>query len=380
MRKSTLYWLLAVCCLSACDGDHTPAIQTPPPAEVGVITIAPATVALAMELPGRLEATRVAEVRARVPGILLRRVYREGSDVRAGEVLFRIDPAPLQAVADAASAALQNAQATLVDAEAKLQRYTVLLKADAVSHQDYDDALAARQAAVANVASATAALRSARLNLSYATVVAPIAGRAGRALVTEGALVGQSEVTPLTTIEQIDPIYVDITESSADLLRLRRALEAGRLHAPATAAVTLTTEDGQRYAMPGKLLFGEQSVDPATGSVFMRAEFPNPHAELLPGMYVRAQVQQAQRSAAIRVPLQAVMRTIDGAQVYVVGADSKVSARPVTTGSMQGQFWIIETGLRSGERVIVDGIQKAKPGAKVKCVPWQDPLTSKEQG
>ena len=344
----------------------------PPPAEVGIITVAPTRLALTTELPGRLEASRVAQVRARVPGIVLKRAFREGSEVKAGEVLFRIDPAPLQATFSGTEAAVAKAEANLAQTTLKAQRYKPLVETNAISKQEYDDALTAQKQATADLAMSRATRQSAGLNLGYATVTAPISGRIGRAQVTEGALVGQGEATPLATVQQVDPIFVNLTQSSTDLLRLKRSMASGKLQSAGenAARVTLLTEDGQVYPQSGKLLFSDLTVDESSGAVTLRAEFPNPNRTLLPGMYVRARLEQAVNEAALTVPAQAVQRTTDGASVLVVGPDNKVAARPVKADTMQGNVWIVSAGLKPGDRVIVEGVQKAKPGATVKPVAW----------
>jgi len=346
-----------------------------PPSEVAVVTIAPERITIANELPGRLEATRIAQVRARVAGIVLKRTFREGSEVKAGEVLFKIDPAPFKAAYDSSAAALARAQATQTQATLKVQRYKPLVEVNAISKQDYDDAFAAQKQADADVASSKAALQTAALNLGYATVTSPISGRIGRALVTEGALVGQSDVTQLATVQQLDPIYVNLTQSSNDLLQLQQAMATGQLKTVGKdkAKVTLVTDDGRPYPLPGKLLFSDITVDSTTGAITIRAEFPNPNRTLLPGMYVRAKLEQAVNEAAIVVPQQAVMRDLNGSSVLVVDADNKVAARPVKTGAAQGDSWIVTDGLKAGDRVIVEGLQKTKPGAPVKPVPWTGP-------
>lgn len=344
-----------------------------PPPEVAVVTVAPQRLAISNELPGRLEATRVAQVRARVAGIVQKRAFREGSEVKAGELLFRIDPAAYQATLESAQAALARAEANLAQASLKLQRYKPLVEINAVSKQEYDDASAAQKQAAADVASAKAARTTASLNLGYASVTAPISGRIGRALVTEGALVGQGEATQLATIQQLDPIYVNLTQSSSELLQLQRAMASGQLQGvgQGKAAVTLVMEDGTPYPLPGKLLFSDLAVDESTGAVSLRAEFPNPQRTLLPGMYVRARLEQAVNEQAISVPQQAVTRTADSASVMVVGTDGKVAVRTVVTGGAQGSAWLIREGLQAGDRVIVEGLQKVKPGATVKVVQWQ---------
>ncbi|MFJ2989734.1 efflux RND transporter periplasmic adaptor subunit [Collimonas sp. NPDC087041] len=364
---------LAVAVLSAVAAcGKKPEAQVPPPPGVSVVTIAPESLALSTELPGRLEATRVAQIGARAAGIVLKRSFREGSDVKAGQVLYLIDPAPLQAAYDNAQATLAKAEANLTTATLKAQRYKPLVDVNAVSKQDYDDTVAAQKQAAADVASAKAARQTASLNLGYATVTSPIAGRIGKALVTEGALVGQGEVTQLATVQQIDPIYVNLTQSSTDILKLQDAMRNGQLKSAGQgqAKVTLKTEDGRVYPQSGKLLFSDLTVDPNTGSVTLRAEFPNPDHNLLPGMYVRAKLEQAVDESALTVPQQAVQRDLNGASVFVVGADNKVSVRPVVADKAQGDKWIVTEGLKSGDKVIVDGLQKVKPGAVVNPSPW----------
>jgi membrane fusion protein (multidrug efflux system) len=342
-----------------------------------VVTVTPGSVTLNSELPGRTEASRIAQVRARTAGIVLKRVYTEGGDVKAGEVLFRIDPAPFQASYDSAQAAVAKAEANLAQAELKVKRYKPLLAAQAVSQQEYDDAVTAQKQAAADLATGKAARTTAGLTLGYATVTAPISGRVSRALVTEGALVGQGEATPMATVQQLDPIYVTITQSSTEVLKLQRALAEGKLKNAGTkreARVTLVTEDGQLYPHAGRLLFSDVSVDETTGSVSMRAEFPNPQRVLLPGMYVRARLEQGVNDAAITVPQQAIVRTNEGSTVLIVGADNKVISQPVTANANDGNNWVVSNGLKGGERIVVEGFQKAKPGATVNPQPWQGPV------
>lgn len=366
---------LAVAILSAVAacGKKPDAQGAPPPAGVSIVTIAPERLALTSELPGRLEATRIAQIGARAAGIVLKRTFREGSDVKAGQTLYLIDPAPLRATYDSAQAALAKAEANLTTATLKAQRYKPLVDVNAVSKQDYDDTVAAQKQAAADVASAKAARETASLNLGYATVTSPISGRIGKALVTEGALVGQGEVTQLATVQQIDPIYVNLTQSSTDILKLQEAMRKGQLQGAGQgqAKVTLETEDGHAYPQSGKLLFSDLTVDPNTGSVTLRAEFPNPDHTLLPGMYVRAKLEQAVDAAALTVPQQAVQRDLNGASVFLVGADNKVAVQPVKADAAQGDKWIVTEGLKAGDKVIVDGVQKVKPGAVVNPSPWK---------
>jgi membrane fusion protein (multidrug efflux system) len=325
-------------------------------------------------LPGRIEAVRVAEVRARVAGILLKRQFEEGADVKAGDVLLEIDPAPLRATLNSAKAVLAKAEANLKQAQAKADRYKALVEFNAVSKQDYDEAAAMALQAEAEVLAGKAGVETASLNLGYATVTAPITGRIGKAKVTEGALVGQNEATPLATIQQLDPIYFDFTQSSTEVLRLRRALEQGKLKglAPGEAKVTLLLEDGTIYAHPGNLLFSDITVDPTTGMITLRASAPNPEHLLLPGMFARGQLEEAVDSAALTVPQRAVMRGPDGsATVLVVNATNTVELRVIQAEATRGDKWIVSDGLKPGERVIVEGLQKAMPGRPVTPVPFQ---------
>ena len=342
-----------------------------PPAEVSVVTIEPGKLALTTELPGRLEAMRTAEVRARVAGIVKQRVFKEGSDVKAGDVLFRIDPAQFKATYDSAAASVARAEAVRDQTRAQADRAESLIGKKMISQSDYDLAIANAKQAVADVAAAKAAQETARLNLSYATVTAPISGRIGRALVTEGALVGQGEATQLALVQQIDPLYVNFTQSSVEVLKLKRALDGGTLkRADGQAEVSLLLEDGTEYKHKGKLLFSDMSVDPNTGSITLRAEFPNPQRLLLPGMYVRVRLEQAVDNNAITVPQRALQRNPQGGTVMIVGADGKVVVQQVTVGEAQGDYWIITDGLKGGEQVIVEGVQHAQPGAVVKAVPF----------
>lgn len=364
--------LMAV--LAGCNKQSAaPSAQQMPPTEVSVVTIEQKPIAIISDLPGRIEATRISQVRARVAGIVLKRTFEEGSEVKAGQVLFRIDPAPFQATADSAKAALAKAEANLTQTSLTAKRYKPLVEANAISKQEYDDAVTAEKQAEADVASAKAALTTANLNLGYATVTAPISGRIGKALVTEGALVGQGDATQLATIQQLDPIYVNLTQSSSDLLRLRKAVEEGKIKGVAggQAEVHITLEDGTQYPYSGKLLFSDVTVDEGTNTVTLRAEFPNKDRSLLPGMYVRTKLEQAINENAITVPQQAVVRTANGSIVMVVDKDNKVAAHPVQTAGVQGNDWIVTQGLNTGDRVIVEGLQKTGPGATVSPVPWK---------
>lgn len=351
--------LLAACGPSSAPGGAGPGGM--PPTEVGVVTVTPGDIGLVSELPGRLEASRVAQVRARAAGILQKRLFREGSDVQVGQPLFQIDPAPY-------AAALARAEANLAQATALAERYKPLVEANAVSKQEYANAVAAQKVAEADV-------QTARINLGYAHITAPISGRIGRALVTEGALVGQGEATQLAVVQQINPMYVNFTQSAAEAMALRRAMERGQLkRAGADAAsVRIVLEDGSEYAQAGKLLFSDLTVDATSGQVTLRAEVPNPGGALLPGLYVRVRLEQAKAANAITLPQQAVTRSPQGDSVMVVGADGKVSPRPVKVGNQQNGQWVILDGLKAGEQVMVDGFQKLRGDAPVKAVPWQAP-------
>jgi membrane fusion protein (multidrug efflux system) len=362
-------------------GKGGPGAPGMPPPEVSVITLQREPLTLTTELPGRIDAVRVAEVRARVPGIVLNRQFEQGADVKAGDVLLQIDPAPFQANLNSAKAALAKAEASAKQARAKADRYAALVQHNAVSKQDYDDAVATAQEEEADVLASRAAVENASLNLGYATVVAPITGRIGRAKVTEGALVGQLEATPLATIQQLDPIYFDFTQSSTEVLKLRRALESGRLKAfgPGEAKVTLKLDDGTIYPHPGKLLFSDITVDQTTGMITLRALVPNPDHLLLPGMFARALLEQAVDKNALTVPQRAVLRGPNGtATVMVVKPDNTVEPRMINTEAAHGDSWVVASGLEAGERVIVEGILKAIPGQPVVPVPFQVPQANSQ--
>lgn len=349
------------------------AAQAKPP-EVGVITVQLGSLPVVSELPGRLEAFRTAQVRARAAGILQKRLFQEGSDVKAGQKLFQIDSTPYQASLQSAQASLAQAQASLAQAAATARRYKPLVEANAISKQDFDAAIATEKAAQAQVAAAKAGVTNANVTLGYAAVTAPISGRIGRAMVTEGALVGQGEATQLATIQQIHPLYVNLTQSSTEILRLKEALANGTLSRDGSnaAQVRVFTEDGREYAHTGKMLFTDLSVDQSTGQVSVRAELPNPQGLLLPGMYVRVQLEQAQRANALAIPQQAVTRNEKGNFVMVVADDGSVAPRPVQISGSQGTDWVITGGLKNGEKVMVDGLVKVGMGAKkVTPVPWQ---------
>ena len=391
LRRSSLATLLpgvlVALALGACGKDPAPGGAAPggggapPPPAVGVITVAQQPVALQNELPGRVEPLRTAQVRARVTGVVLQRQFQEGSDVKAGQPLFRIDPAPYQASQESANAQLARAQAGLAQATATAERYRPLAEARAISQQDYVNAQAAQKAAEAEVAAARAALQSARINLGYAQVTAPISGRIGRALVSEGALVSAAEATQMALIQQISTVYVNFTQSSGEVLRMRKAMASNQLRRVGgggnSIAVRVVLEDGSELPRQGRLLFTDLSVDATSGQVTLRAEVPNPDGLLLPGQYVRVRLAQAELPAGILVPQQAVTRSNQGDTVLVVGADNKPVRRPVKVGSAQGGMWVVTEGLQPGERVIVDGFQKMfAPGAPVTPVPWTPPAAA----
>ena len=369
--------LAAAALLSACSkGDNAQAgggAQAMPPATVGVLTMQPQSVALQIELPGRVEPVRVAQVRARVNGVVLKRLFREGSEVKAGQALFTIDPAPYKASLDSAQASLARAQANLTQATAQAARYKPLVEANAISKQDYINAVAAQKQAEADVAVGRAAVTTARISLDYAQVTAPIAGRIGQALVTEGALVSATEATQLALIQQTSTVYVNFTQSANDVQRLRKAMASGQLRSAGQGAaeVHVVFEDGSVLPRTGKLLFSDLTVDATTGQITLRAEVPNPDSALLPGQYVRVRLAQAELPNGYLVPQQAVTRTNQGDSVLVIGAENKPGPRPVKVGSAQGSNWIITEGLKAGDQVIVDGFQKMMvPGAPVNPVPW----------
>jgi membrane fusion protein (multidrug efflux system) len=354
----------AAAALAGCGHPQPPKAQTAPP-QVAVVAVHKSSVPVYTDLPGRTSPWQVAEVRARVDGIVQKRLYAEGATVRAGEPLYRIDPAQYQAQLNSAIAAERKAEANLAATRAQAQRYQDLLSSNAVSKQASDNAVAAAGQAAADVASAKAAVALARLNLGYTQVAAPIAGRTSTSLVTQGAYVQASQATLLTTIQQLDPIYVDLTEASAAGLRLR----ADSLADPARQPhVTLTLEDGSTYPLPGRLEFSGTTVDPATGTVKLRAVFPNPKGLLLPGMYVRARVEQG-KIETLLVPAKAVAHDPQGRPtVLVVDAAGKVGQRVLQASTLQDGAWVVTGGLHDGERVIVAGLQQARPGMSVRAV------------
>jgi membrane fusion protein (multidrug efflux system) len=341
------------------------------PVEVGVVKLESAPVTLTRELPGRTSAFRIAEVRARVNGIVLKRLFTEGADVKEGQPLFAIDPAPYRATLEGAKAQLARSEAQLANAKLVAERNADLVKDNAVSKQEYDTTMAALRATEADVAAGKAAVDVAQINLGYTTVTSPVSGRIGRSMVTEGAYVQQAQATLLAVVQQLDPMYVDVTQASVDLLRLRQDLEAGKVQRAGRdqAKVKLVLEDGRDYPVPGALQFTDVTVDPSTGSVALRALFPNPKRDLMPGMFVRARLEEGVNPEALLVPQQAVTRDQKGLPfALVVGADGKVERRPIVTDRVIGDAWLVTSGLKAGEQVIVDGLQKVRPGAEVKTV------------
>nr|WP_207203902.1 efflux RND transporter periplasmic adaptor subunit [Pseudomonas sp. TH31] len=342
--------------------------ETGPLATVRIETIETQALSIHNELSGRIAAPCSAEVRARVAGVVLERTFREGSDVKKGEVLFRIDPAPFKADLDSAQARLRKAEANALQARLQAQRYSQLIESKAISTQEYDNAVSADHQASADVTANKAAVERAKLDLSYATITAPISGRIGRALVTEGALVGQSESTPLALIQQMDPIHADLTQSMRELSELRKAFRAGQMQPVDRDQVkaTLIQDDGNLYPLPGKLLFSDISVDPGTAQVIVRSEFPNPDLDLLPGSFVRVRLEQALNQQGISVPQRAIQRDSAGiAQVLLLDASGRVNQRPVQLGQVLNHRWIVTGGLRPGDRIVIEGLQHARPGEKV---------------
>lgn len=364
--------LLAATALLAACGGKSGAPPASGPVEVGVVTVTPTPVTLTRELPGRTSAFRVAEVRARVNGIVLKKLFVEGSDVKEGQRLFLIDSAPYEAALDGARAALARAEANQANARLQGQRYADLVEDKAVSRQEYDTAMAAQKSAEADVAAARAAEQTARINVGYTAVTAPVSGRIGRAAVTEGAYVQAAQATLLATVQQLDPVYVDVTQSTDEVLKLRRDLESGKLQGAGKgqARVRLVTGDGREYAEAGTLQFTDVTVDPGTGSIALRALFPNPKGELLPGMFVRARLEEGVSPQALLVPQVGVTRDQKGVPVaLVVNAEKKVERRQLVTDRAVGDAWLVTDGIKAGEQVIVEGLQKVRPGALVNPVP-----------
>ena len=372
--------LLSILCLgpvlTACSESHSSSSAAPPPPPVvGVMSVKPQSMAMMRDLPGRVAPTRVADVRARIGGLVTKRFFQQGSHVAEGAQLYQIDPAPYQAELASREADVALADASLTVARQQSDRFEALLVKQATSRAQFETAYATMKQAEAKLAGAVAARSRARLDLDYTTVRAPIAGQIGRALLTEGALIDQNSPTAiLARIQQLDPIYVDITQSVGELRKLRRDLASGELSrvAPGAATVRLIMEDNELYAHSGRLLFSDVTADPSTGQVTLRVEIPNPEGELFPGMYVRARIEQAIDQDAIAVPQQAVQRNADGAaEVFLVNADRTVETRSVETGNVVHGMWIVREGLKPGDTVIVDGIQRVSAGAKVEPRPFE---------
>lgn len=357
-----------------------------PPVAVGTITAEPETLPVTNNLPGRIAPTRIAEVRPRVSGIVVERVFQQGTMVKQGDVLYRIDPAPFRVRVASAEAAMKRAEASQLQARQHSDRIVELLERKVASTQQQETAVAQLAQAEADVAAARAGLDAAQLDLQYSEVRAPISGRIGRALITEGALVGTGAADILATIQQLDPVYADFTQSAGELLALRQALKLGALTGPnpGAANVQLLFDNGATYKHRGQLLFSEATVDVTTGQVTLRGQFPNPEGDLLPGMYVRVVLEQGAQSNAIAVPLQAIQRDGSGqAQLYVLKADGTLELRPVRTGRTLDNRQVIDDGLKAGEEVVAEGFQKIRPGAKFTGTPWKpataDPAAATEK-
>lgn len=364
---------LSLLALTACGKGKEQGLPQMPPPEVGVIKVQPQNSPLTRDLVGRLSAYRSADVRARVPGVLLKRTYEEGTDVKKGQLLFQIDPAPLKAVLNASQASLAQARATYTNNKVAAQRMRDLAPKGYVSRSDLDNALAAERTSAAAVQAAQANVQTARINLDYANVTSPIDGRAGQQQVTEGALVGNGEATLLTTVDQIDPLYVNFTMSVATMEQMRSAQSSGNvtLASPDKASVRITLPDGSAYAEPGVLNFSDTSVNPSTGSVNLRASIPNPKHSLLPGMYVTLKALLGEQHKVFLIPQQAVQRDTSGTYVMTIGTDGNVKRKEVTTTDMRDGNWVVSDGLAAGDQVVVSGVQKVKDGAPAKATPWQ---------
>ncbi len=380
-RRPHRPWLLSALALScallaACGKEQQGPGQMPPP-PVGVVTVAPTSVPIEIELSGRLEPIRTAQVRARVNGVVQKRLFTEGATVQAGQSLYRIDSAPYQAALESAQAAQAKAEAALGQAQSALERNRPLVESKMISALAWDSVQSTHRAAQADVAAAKAAVQQARLNLEYASVLAPIGGRIGRSLVTEGALVSQAEATQLTTIQQVDTLMVNFTQSAAEAMRIQRAITSGQLKGSNSAQVKVLLDDGSVYPLPGRLMFADIAVDASTGQVVLRGEVPNPKGELLPGLFVKVRLQVARSEQAMLLPQQAVTRGTSEDTVLVVGEGGQVAKRPVQLGGLKGDAsdpagpqWIVTGGLKAGEQVVVDGFQKIRPKAPVSPVPW----------
>lgn len=367
LRQAALPFVLLLAGCGQSDEQQGPPPQQAP--EVGVVEIVPGSQPVVTELPGRTTARLIAEIRPQVSGIIQERAFIEGANVKAGDLLYRIDPALYQAEVSRTQAALEKAEANLKSIQVRAERYAELIKINAVSKQDYDDAQAARNQAEADIALARAALETARINLGYTRITAPISGRVETSIITPGALVTANQAEPLTTVQQLDPIYVDVTQPTSELLRLKRDLASGKLKRISRdeARIKVLLEDGTEYAHAGRLSFSGVTVNPTSGAVTLRAILPNPEGLLMPGMYVRALLEEAVDETAILVPQQSVTRTAKGeALVLVVNAQNKVEQRFIEVSRTLGSQWVVDKGLGAGDRVIVEGFQRIKPGDEVK--------------
>jgi membrane fusion protein (multidrug efflux system) len=357
--------------LAGCGKQEAPAAPKSAP-QVGVVVVKAQQIAVTTVLPGRTSPYQIAEVRPQIGGIVLQRLFREGADVKAGETLYQIDPALYKATYDSAHANLAKSEASLATVKLKAERYRELVKINAVSKQDFDDAEAAEKQAVADVAASQAAQDAARINLDYTRIAAPISGRIGISTVTPGALLTPSQTVALTTVQRLDPIYVDVTQSSADLLRMKHALEDGLLKraGPQAVKARLLLDDNSKYALEGELAFSDVTVDQGTGTVTLRAIFPNPKHDLLPGMFVRAVLEEGVNEGGLLVPQQGVTRNARGdATALVLGADGKVELHTLEVGEAVGNQWVVKSGLKAGDQLIVEGLQKVKPGADAQAAP-----------
>jgi len=369
--------LVALLGVSACkkgeEGGKAPPGAVPPPPEVSIITIQPMTIPVLNELPGRVTPTRIAEVRPRVSGIIIERTFQQGSTVKAGEVLFRLDSSLFEVERASAQAVLAKAEATAAETRQQAERGEKLLKSESITVAQYEAFQAAHRRAEADVAAAKAAVRRAELNLEYATIRAPISGRIGRALVTEGSLVREGEPTALAIIQQLDPIYVDFTQPARELSHLRQALKEGRLQSAPTdrANVRLMLDDGSTYSRPGRMLFSDVTVDPSSGQLTLRGEFPNPDDELLPGMYVRGSIEQGTMNDALMIPQQALQRDSMGKpHVFVIRSNGTAEFRPIRISRIYKNQLVLQEGVKPGDRVIIEGFQKIAPDAPVTPVAW----------
>lgn len=372
-QNTRIVLLSSLALLAAC-GEEPQQQQGGMQVPVSVVTVEPARTEILTELPGRVDAIKDAQIRARVTGIVEEINFVQGSDVKAGDLLFTIDPSQYEAARAQAAAQLKQAQADAQAASVLAKRYSRLIKANAVSRQEYDNAVAAAAQGEAAIAAGKAALQSADINLGYTKVISPIDGRIGQAMVTEGALVSGTSATQMATVQQLDRVYVDITRPTSELAQLRKAMADGMLERAGedAAKVVVILEDGSTYDHPGKLLFSGVSVDPTTGQLTMRAEVPNPDEILLPGMYVRVRLAQGVDQNALLVPQQALQRTADGRGALILVKEGKTINTPVTTGPAVGGKWIITSGLSAGDVVVVEGFQKIRPGVPVQPIPWKE--------